>query len=197
MNIDQLKTMMDIQALRQFQSGNQKQDDPSFSLLFQEVLQSTLSNISQKAPAVSNVFPSITVNDLSTTKPVKIDDQKLKSIIEKAAETYNLPVQLIEEVVRHESNFQINAKSSAGASGLMQLMPETAKSLGVKNIFDPVENVMAGSKYLRQMLDKYNGNIELALAAYNAGPGNVDKYKGIPPFEETKNYVKSIISAIT
>ena len=197
MNIDQLKTMMDIQALRQFQSGNQKQDDPSFSLLFQEVLQSTLSNISQKAPAVTNVFPSITVNDLSTTKPVKIDDQKLKSIIEKAAETYNLPVQLIEEVVRHESNFQINAKSSAGASGLMQLMPETAKSLGVKNIFDPVENVMAGSKYLRQMLDKYNGNIELALAAYNAGPGNVDKYKGIPPFEETKNYVKSIISAIT
>lgn len=197
MNIDQLKTMMDIQALRQFQSGNQKQDDPSFSLLFQEVLQSTLSNISQKAPAVSNVFPSITVNDLSTTKPVKIDDQKLKSIIEKAAETYNLPVQLIEEVIRHESNFQINAKSSAGASGLMQLMPETAKSLGVKNIFDPVENVMAGSKYLRQMLDKYNGNIELALAAYNAGPGNVDKYKGIPPFEETKNYVKSIISAIT
>lgn len=197
MNIDQLKTMMDIQALRQFQSGNQKQDDPSFSLLFQEVLQSTLSNISQKAPAVSNVFPSITVNDLASTKPVKIDDQRLKSIIEKAAETYNLPVQLIEEVIRHESNFQINAKSSAGASGLMQLMPETAKSLGVKNIFDPVENVMAGSKYLRQMLDKYNGNIELALAAYNAGPGNVDKYKGIPPFEETKNYVKSIISAIT
>lgn len=197
MNIDQLKTMMDIQALRQFQSGNQKQDDPSFSLLFQEVLQSTLSNISQKAPSVSNMYPSITINDLSTTKPVKIDDQKLKSIIEKAAETYNLPVQLIEEVIRHESNFQINAKSSAGASGLMQLMPETAKSLGVKNIFDPVENVMAGSKYLRQMLDKYNGNIELALAAYNAGPGNVDKYKGIPPFEETKKYVKSIISAIT
>lgn len=197
MNIDQLKTMMDIQALRQFQSSNQKHEDQSFSLLFQEVLQSTLSNISQKAPSVSNMYPSITINDLASTKPVKIDDQRLKSIIEKAAETYNLPVQLIEEVIRHESNFQINAKSSAGASGLMQLMPETAKSLGVKNIFDPVENVMAGSKYLRQMLDKYNGNIELALAAYNAGPGNVDKYKGIPPFEETKNYVKSIISAIT
>lgn len=120
--------------------------------------------------------------------------EKYSSEIKKAAQTYDVPEKLIAAVMKQESNFNSSVVSSAGASGLMQLMPTTARYLGVEDRFDPQQNIMGGAKYLRQMLDKFDNNIETALAAYNAGPGNVNKYGGIPPFTETQNYVKNVLN---
>lgn len=123
----------------------------------------------------------------------KSSSQSLDSIFQEASATYGVPVKLVKAVAKAESNFNPMAVSKAGASGVMQLMPATARGLGVQNIFDPRENIFGGVRYLRERLDEFGGNVELALAAYNAGSGNVKKYGGIPPFQETQNYVKKIM----
>lgn len=121
-------------------------------------------------------------------------EKNLEEIYAEASQTYGVSVDLLKAMTKQESNFNPNATSRSGAQGLMQLMPATAAGLGVTNAYDPYQNIMGGAKYIRQMLDKYDGNVSLALAAYNAGSNNVDKYGGIPPFAETQNYVAKITS---
>jgi hypothetical protein len=121
------------------------------------------------------------------------ETQSLDAFFDKAADKYNVPVELLKAVGKAESNFDPDAVSRCGAQGIMQLMPSTAKGLGVTDSFDPEQNIMGGAKYIAGLLKKYGGNTSLTLAAYNAGSGNVAKYGGIPPFEETQNYVKKII----
>lgn len=119
------------------------------------------------------------------------------NIIKEVSSKFNIPQSLIKSVISVESNFNPNALSSAGAKGLMQLMPLTADYLGVKNVWDAKQNIEGGTKYLRELMDKYDGNMQLALAAYNAGPGNVEKYNGIPPFKETQDYVNKVLNNVS
>ncbi|MBT8364761.1 MAG: lytic transglycosylase domain-containing protein, partial [Deltaproteobacteria bacterium] len=123
------------------------------------------------------------------TQPGSNESLIIEKSIHKAARKYNLPANLLRGVIRAESNFQVNAVSHAGAQGLMQLMPGTAKELGVDNPFDIEQNIDGGARYLRKMLDSFDGDIKVALAAYNAGPGAVEKYGGnVPPYQETERY---------
>lgn len=116
----------------------------------------------------------------------------LDAIFEEASRTYGVPADLLKAVGKMESNFDPYAQSGAGAQGVMQLMPSTAQSLGVTDPFDARSNIMGGAKYLSDLLARYDGNVDLALAAYNAGSGNVEKYGGVPPFQETQNYISRV-----
>jgi soluble lytic murein transglycosylase-like protein len=141
-------------------------------------------------------------SDLQTSRagqsraPVAMGSERLHrydGFIRGAAQRYQLPESLIRAVIHTESNFNAQAVSRAGAMGLMQLMPKTAGSLGVSRPFDPSQSIYGGCRYLRLLANRYSGDMVLVLAAYNAGAGNVEKYGGVPPFEETRAYVRSVL----
>lgn len=146
----------------------------------------------------STVFaPEVSASSIVESIPLDIPsscDPKLDWIIFRAGQREGVDPRFIHAVIQQESRYQTSALSHAGAQGLMQLMPATAKRFGCDDVNDPESNINAGTKYLSWLLKRFEGNVELALAGYNAGEGAVDKYKGIPPYKETQNYVVKIVA---
>ena len=136
-------------------------------------------------------FQGILKNGLNAIK------EDMDSIFEEASALYQIPSKLLRAVAKAESGFNPKAVSKAGAMGVKQLMPGTARSLGVSDPYNARQNILGGAKYLKQNLNRFGGDVSLALAAYNAGPGSVTKYGGIPPYKETQNYVKKIMADYT
>ena len=169
---------------------NQFQGNRPLSAIQKDTLKTRLTCANEIDAAGSALKPEVKTDpqEAETT-----EQQIIKQKVQKAAEKYNLPPELIKAVIRAESNFEVRAVSPAGAQGLMQLMPATAKELGVINPFDIEQNIDGGARYLRIMLDQFGGSVRKALAAYNAGPGTVSKYGGRVPYPETRQYVQRVL----
>ena len=170
-------------AVRWFQAAAKSGDK------FSQTMLSRLDETVQTNKTVCVVLPTPYWETRKCSKQCRQIVNKVKSI----APGYNIETRLVLALIKQESNFNPKARSHKGAIGLMQLMPDTAKRFGVKNIHDPTENIKGGLRYLSWLLKQYQGNVSLALAGYNAGEKKVDRYKGIPPYKETQNYVKRIL----
>jgi len=175
----------------------------SNSLLFATLLQAALGGGTSASQVLTSYW-----KDLPTTAMVNgyqfasVSQTKgdipgsLNNVIYSMAQKYGVDPNLIQQVVKAESGYNSNATSQAGAMGLMQLMPGTAASYGVQNAYDPTQNLDGGTHFLKDLLDRFQGSIPLSLAAYNAGPGAVEKYNGVPPYKETQAYVQKIMAGL-
>ncbi len=168
------------------------------SVKFKDVLSESINENVYRFRDTDNsnkvVFGSLVKPTTLSSTEKKYTKEEICDIISEISSKHGVNEKLVRALIKQESGFNPTIVSKAGAVGLMQLMPATAESLGVTNSKDPVQNVDGGVRYLKSLMKKYNGNLILSLAAYNAGPGAVDKYKGVPPYKETQNYVKNILA---
>jgi len=151
------------------------------------------SGVAAQSPALAPIVPSGAANFSAPAATSSSSSINVADVVGAASGRYRLDPDLVNSVIRAESGFKVHAVSPKGAQGLMQLMPGTASKLGVQNAFDPAANVDGGTRYLRELLERYNFDMVKALAAYNAGPQRVEQYKGVPPYRETRLYVASIV----
>lgn len=163
----------------------------NFAALVQQAMGGRTAESAMSAPAA----PGLPAGYQAPLEPAPVAPEQIDALVSQNAAAWQVDPSLVKAIIANESGFNANATSKTGAQGLMQLEPGTAASLGVRDSYDPAQNISGGTRYIKGLLERFHGDVHLAVAAYNAGPGAVEKYGGVPPYAETQNYVGNVLDS--